>query len=169
VALKTLLGPAIARVLEARGNAEPALVRANQMALTIAAIHGLEGFRDLGTFENGDFEHTFAERDVIPMSAKEKAETVKADIDAGLPLLFSMKRHGYSEEEIEEVKASEEYRLRIMKLFFEVAEKVGKTDVPMETFMRAFGWTDEQLADMGTQKMAAIKLQQEDKVPPVRQ
>jgi hypothetical protein len=169
VALKTLLGPAVARVLEARGNAEPALVRANQMALTIAGVHNLESFRDLGSFEKGDFQHTFAERDVIPMSAKEKAELVKADADAGMPLLFSMKRHGFSEEEIEEVKASEEYKLRIARLFFEVAEKVGRTDVPMETFMRAFGWTDEQLKAMGTQKLAAIKLKQEDAVPPVRQ
>jgi hypothetical protein len=166
VALKTLLGPAVARVLEARGNAEPALVRANQMALTIAGIHNLDGFGGLGSFENGDFNHTFAERDVIPVSAKEKAEMVKVDADAGMPLLFSMKRHGFSEEEIKEVQASEEYKLRIAKLFFDVAEKVGKTGVPMETFMRAFGWTDEQLRAMGTQKLAAIKLQQEDVIPP---
>lgn len=169
VALKTLLGPAVSRVLEARGNAEPALIRANQMALTIAGLHNLDGFQDLGSFEEGALEHTFAERDVIPMSAKEKAETVKADIDAGIPLLFSMKQHGYSEEQIKEVQQSEEYKLRMAKLFFDVAGQVNASGVPMETFMRAFGWTDEQLQNMGTQKLAAIKLQQEDKVPPVRQ
>jgi hypothetical protein len=169
VALKTLLGPAIARVLDARGNAEPALIRANQMALTIAGIQGLEDFRDLGSFDAGDFEHTFAERDVIPVSAKEKAEMVKADVDAGLPLLFSMKQHGYSEEQIAEVMQSEEYRLRAAKLFLEVTAQVSSSGIPLETFLRAFGWTDKDLDGMGMQRLAAIKLKQEDRVPPVRQ
>jgi hypothetical protein len=166
VALKTLLGPAIARVLDARGNAEPALVRANQMALTIAGLHALDGFQDLGTFENGDFDHTFGERDVIPMSARERAETVKADVDAGIPLLFSMKRNGFSEEEVREVEKSEEYKLQMGKLFFEVANQAKAAGLPMETFLRGFGWTEEQLKNMGTQKLAAIKLEQEDVVPP---
>jgi hypothetical protein len=169
VALKTLLGPAIDKVLEARGNAEAALIRANQMALTIAGIHRLDGFQDLGTFESGALAHTFAERDVIPPSAKEKADTVSAEVTAGMPLLISLKRNGFSETEIQEVMQSEEYRLRIAKLFFEVADKVSMTDVPMETFMRAFGWTDEQMQNMGTQRLAAIKLKQEDRVPPMRQ
>lgn len=169
VALKTLLGPAIAKVIDARGNAEPALIRANQMALTIAGLHGLEGFRDLGTFEAGDFEHTFAEHDVVPVSAKERAEMVKADTAAGMPLLFSMKRHGFSEEEVGEVANSEEYRLGLMKLRMEVAKLGVDSGMPVETLMRAMGWTNAQLADMGTQKLAAIKLEQEDAVPPVRQ
>lgn len=169
VALKTLLGPAIDKVLEARGNAEAALVRANQMALTIAGLHGLEGFKELGTFENGDLVHRFAERDVIPMGAKEKAETIKVEGEAGIPLLFSMKRHGFSEEEINEVTQSEEYRLRIEKLLWEASEKAVASGVAIETYLRRLGWTDQQLSDLGTQKMAAIKAQQEDRVPLVRQ
>ena len=102
VALRTLLGPAIDKVLEARGNAEPALVRANQMALTIAGLHQLEGFKDLGSFENGDLEHTFAERDVIPTSKKERAETVKTFTDSGMALEFAMKQNGFTQDEIDE-------------------------------------------------------------------
>jgi hypothetical protein len=165
LALKTLLGPAIDKGLEARGNAEAALVRANQMALTIAGVHKLKGFDNLGSFDNGDLVHTFAERDVIPMSAKEKAETIQAETAAGMPLIFSMKQHGFSEEQINDVIASEEYKLRIAKLLFEVSEKAVASQIPIETILRAFGWTNEQLAAMGTQRLAAIKLQQEDRVP----
>ncbi|OGR31699.1 MAG: hypothetical protein A2139_07595 [Desulfobacca sp. RBG_16_60_12] len=169
LALKILLGPAVDKVIEARGNAEPALVRANQMALTIAGIHKLDGFQDLGSFESGALAHTFAERDVIPMSAKERAETVGAEVTAGMPLLFSMKRNGFTDAEIAEVMKSEEYRLRMAKLLFEVAQVSGASGMPFETLLRSFGWTDEQLTNMGTQKLAAIKLMQEDRIPPVRQ
>lgn len=36
--------------------------------------------------------------------------------------------------------------------------------IPFEAFARSYGWSDEQLAEFGTQKMADIKLQQEDVV-----
>ena len=169
VALQRLLGSAIDRVLEARGNAEAAMVRADQMALTIAGVHSLEGFRDLGSFENGDFIHTFAEREVIPLSAKERADAVKAEIDAGLPLQLSLKRHGYTEQEIQEVVTSEEYRLRMDKLLWEAASQAVGAGITLETYLRRLGWTDEQLRDLGTQKLAAIKLKQEDRIPPTRQ
>jgi len=169
VALKTLLGPAIDKVLEARGNAEPALIRADQMALTIAGIHQLEGFKALGSFDNGDLEHTFAERDVVPMSAKEKAEVIKAEVDAGIPLLTAMKHYGFSDDQINDVSQTEEYRLRIDKLLWEASEKAVASGVSIETYLRRLGWTDQQLADLGTQKLAAIKLQQEDRVTSVRQ
>jgi hypothetical protein len=99
-ALQTLLGPAIDKVIEARGNAETALVRANQMALTIAGIHGLEGFREIGKFESGDLAHSFADREVIALDKKERAENVKADVESGMALEFAMKQNGYTEDEI---------------------------------------------------------------------
>lgn len=37
--------------------------------------------------------------------------------------------------------------------------------IPAEAVLRDFGWTDKQLVDYGTQKAAAIKLQQEDTIP----
>jgi len=169
VALKTLLGPAIDKALEARGNAEAALVRANQMAITIAGIHKLNGFQDLGTFESGALAHTFAERDVIPMTAREKAETVKSETDAGLPLLFSMKRQGFSEADIKEVLQSEEYKLRMMKLVLEIGQLSAASGLPLETVLRALGWTNEMLQTMGVQRLAAIKIKQEDRIPPVKQ
>jgi len=99
-ALQTMLGPAIDKVIEARGNAETALVRADQMALTIAGIHGLEGFKDLGNFDKGDLAHSFADREVIKLDKKERAENVKADVESGMALEFAMKQNGYTDDEI---------------------------------------------------------------------
>jgi hypothetical protein len=64
-AVRLLLSDAVSRILEARGNAEAGLVRANQMALTIGADVGL--FGDIGTYENGDYDHHFTDRPVIPL------------------------------------------------------------------------------------------------------
>lgn len=88
-AVRLLLGPAIARLEEARGNAEAALVRADQMALTLGKVHNL--FRGLGSFERGDFEHSFEPRDVLPTDSLERAQTqqaeglaLKAYVEAGM-------------------------------------------------------------------------------------
>jgi hypothetical protein len=89
-AVRLMLAPAIARLTEARGSAESALIRADQMALTMGANAGLW---DVGTFENGDFEHAFEERDVLPNDELERAQAQQADgaalasyVSAGLPL-----------------------------------------------------------------------------------
>ena len=74
IALRYRLAPAIDKVIEARGNAEAGIIRADQMALTMASNFGLKDFRNLGNFEAGDFEHTFEERDVIAMSPREELE-----------------------------------------------------------------------------------------------
>ena len=101
-ALQTLLSGAVDRALEARGNAEWALINAQRMALTIGQLHNLPGFdtATIGTYEAGDFIHSFQERDVIPLSKKERADTVKAYIDTGLSLEFALKQNGFSEDEI---------------------------------------------------------------------
>lgn len=169
VALKTLLGPAIDKVIEARGNAEPALVRAHQMALTIAQLHGLEGFKDLGSFDGGEFDHSFAERDVIPMSAKEKADTIKAQTDSGIPFVSALKLNGFTEDTVKEMTETLEYKLRIEKLLWEAVDKAVSSGIALETYLRRVGWTEEQLTDMGVQKLAAIKTKQEDRIPPTGQ
>lgn len=89
-AVRLMLAPAISRLTEARGNAESALIRANQMALTMGANANLW---DVGTFEGGDFEHGFEERDVLPNDELERAQAQQADgaalsayVSAGMPL-----------------------------------------------------------------------------------
>lgn len=98
VAAELLLGDAIDRLLEARGNAEAALVRADQMALTIAQAAGI--VEDIGAYENGDFDHHFAERPVLKLSDGERAALVQAWVTAGVPLRTALKRVGWSEDDV---------------------------------------------------------------------
>ena len=98
VAAELLLGDAIDRILEARGNAETALVRADQMALTIAQAAGLVS--DIGDYANGDFDHTFAERPVLKLSDGERAALVQAWVKSNVPLRTALRRVGWSEDEI---------------------------------------------------------------------
>lgn len=90
-AIRFMLTAAIAKAEEARGNAEAALIRANQMALTIGAYHGL--FQNIGGYEtaykNGDLQHTFRERSVVPLSEEEEAQVTKIKAEA------AEKRLGY--------------------------------------------------------------------------
>lgn len=117
-ALRFLLGPAIARVEEARGNAEQGLSRANQMALTLAAFHGLPGFTDLGgTFDDGTFEHSFKEQDVIPLSDLEKEQernlswqTAGLEKDAGVSLEQILRERGFDEQQIAQIVQENEAR-----------------------------------------------------------
>lgn len=90
-AIRLLMAPAEKRVIEARGNAETALTRADEMALTMGAELGLWS---VGTYERGDFEHSFAERSIFPLSDIDEAEAHRARAQAaqgytsaGVPLM----------------------------------------------------------------------------------
>lgn len=98
VAAEMLLGDAIDRLLEARGNAEAALIRADQMALTIGAAAGI--FADVGAYEDGAFDHSFAERPVLKLSDNERAALVQSWVQAGVPLRTALRRVGWSEDDI---------------------------------------------------------------------
>jgi hypothetical protein len=102
VAVRLLLSDALDRLLEARGNAETALVRAQQMALTIGQAQGL--FSGLGTYESGALEHKFADRDVFPLSAEEKGAIVKTMVEAGFPLAFAARKAGFDEADIKQLE-----------------------------------------------------------------
>jgi hypothetical protein len=100
-AVRLLLSQAVDRTIEARGNIETGLARADAMALTMGVNAGL--FRRIGTYERGDFEHTFAEREVIPFSTQEQAETLKTEVDAGIPLVTAARRRGWTEAELKQM------------------------------------------------------------------
>jgi hypothetical protein len=104
-ALQLLLAPAIAKVIEARGNIEPALARADAMALTMAAQAGLEGFKGIGSFEAGDFEHSFEERETLPLPDFERAEQGEIEVRMGIPLRTVLRRQGWGEAELEQLDA----------------------------------------------------------------
>jgi hypothetical protein len=101
-----MLGPAIKRLEEARGNAESALVRAHQMALTIG--QNLSLFGNLGgDFDSGAFEHAFEARDILPTDDLEMAQTSQANaaalasmVAAGVPVEIGMVEiYGWTEEQ----------------------------------------------------------------------
>jgi type IV secretory pathway protease TraF len=114
-ALRVKLLPALSRAEEARANLEDALVRANQMALTIGQNRGLPGFEGLGSYDDGDFAHGFAERDVIPLSDLEaaqgdvqKATAAKLRVELGVSKRKAQQELGYTEQEIDEMAQEKE-------------------------------------------------------------
>ena len=105
-ALQLLLAPAIKKAEEARGNAEAALIRANEMALSIGANAGI--FSGIGAYESGDFEHHFQKRDVLPISDIEQAEESKLYVEMGVPLKTALRRQGWSEADLEQLAADQQ-------------------------------------------------------------
>ena len=105
-AIRLMMGDAIDRVKEARGNFEAALSRAHAMALSLGAALGI--FTGIGTYDAGNFEHSFREREIIPTGDDERAALLTALTGAGLPLPLAMKLAGYSEPDIQEAAAAEQ-------------------------------------------------------------
>lgn len=90
--LELLLKAAGQRVLDARGALERALVRAQQMALTMGQMAGLAGFAaaDIGAYEAGDFGHVFTARDVFEPTLAAKAAALKELTAAGVPVKLAL-------------------------------------------------------------------------------
>ncbi|MDQ3541026.1 MAG: hypothetical protein M3440_10085, partial [Chloroflexota bacterium] len=113
-ALQTLLKPAIAKIEEARGNAETALARADMMALTIGQFAELKDFdaASIGTYEDGSYDHQFTARSVVPAGDEEqgavdlaRVQRVKAWTDAGLGIDAAMRLESFSGEQIKTATA----------------------------------------------------------------
>lgn len=134
IAIRYLMAPAIDRVLETRANAEAGLIQANQMALTIAAFHKLEGFTELGAFEDGDFEHSFAPRDVIPTSELEEQEISYRRSQAAV----LKKQYGYSREQLWREDGLDEEQIAQMQRESE-AEQATVADQVLDRFAAGEG------------------------------
>ena len=106
VAAELLLGDAIDRLLEARGNAEAALVRADAMALTIGQNAAI--WEGMGSYESGDFDHKFAPRATIPLPEAAKAELVTKWVQAGVSLTTALRRVGWSEDDLVKLREDQE-------------------------------------------------------------
>jgi hypothetical protein len=106
-AISYQLTAAKANAEEVRGNAEQALARADMMLLSIAQYFKLSGFESssIGTYDNGDFDHWFSQRDVLPMTLEEdvetagkRAEQVTALTSAGAGLSAAARAAGYDDD-----------------------------------------------------------------------
>lgn len=108
-AVRFMLGPAIKRAEEVRGYGEFAMVRAHQMAITIAQHAGLGNFAAVGTYEEGKLDHRFKERDVIPISEEEKSAIDQVQVNTaaikleklGVSRLQVLDELGYDEKAVE--------------------------------------------------------------------
>lgn len=100
-ALQLKLTPATTLVNEVRGGAETALARADMMALSIGKFLGIPGFTEIGEFDKGELDHTFAERDVIPLTEEDRADAAKVWIETGMDRDDAYKRVGMTDDEIE--------------------------------------------------------------------
>lgn len=121
-ALRINRSPAVAKVLQRRPNYDNALVRAQQMALSIAGWRRYEGFGniDLNTFASGGLEHSIGERPVFendPIDDLEEDklfwENAKLAKEAGVPLTIYLKQQGWEQKDIAEITNSEEYQARL--------------------------------------------------------
>jgi len=106
-AARIMMTDAIDKILEARGNAMQALVRANQMALTMGKAIGIEEFTGLGEFDDGGLDHHYEPRDAIAITETEhweleqaKAEAAKAQQESGVSVAATLRDRGYSDDEI---------------------------------------------------------------------
>jgi hypothetical protein len=115
--IRTRLASALSRAVEARGNAERTLVRAQQMALTLGQVAGV--FKGLGDFAKGDLDHTFQEREILALDSDVKATIEKAIWDAaksaqlvGVGLDVFLRRQGWSQQQIDEIVNSPDYKNR---------------------------------------------------------
>lgn len=63
--------------------------------------------------------------------------------------------------------ADEAEMLEVKKLFWETVKNAVDSGVALETALRDLGWDDKQLKDYGIQRLADIKLKQEDKIPEI--
>lgn len=96
-AIKQLLSGAISRANEARGNFIQSLIRINEMCLTLGSINGLFS---VGSYENGDFDHSIQCPEMFETTLAEKAANVKAFVESGMALATAMRLSGYSEQEV---------------------------------------------------------------------
>lgn len=81
-AVRLLLGDALSRIKEARTNFEAGLIKSDSMVLTIGQRMGI--WSGLGEYDDGSLDHEYKERELLPVSIDEKAETMKKLVDAGV-------------------------------------------------------------------------------------
>ena len=111
---------------------------------------------------------------ILPSSS---ASTTQTEINSGIPLVTSLRRKGWSTQDIKQliddmndksIQTSKQ-SLEAEKLLWEAAQAAINAGVPLEVFLANQGWDDAMLKEFGEKKLAAIKLKQEDVIPPTEQ
>jgi hypothetical protein len=124
-ALRINRAPAENKVLQRRPNYDDAIRRAQMMAVSIGGMRGYEGFDGFNkdSYENGDLEHTIGERPVFNKDPFDDLEYDKEFWDVatqakafGIPPLLFLKQKGWTDEQINEIKNSDEYKAHLATL-----------------------------------------------------
>lgn len=100
------------QVVRRRQNYDAALVRAHQMAISIAAQNGYEpyapGFSS-DSYAKGDLNHAIGERPVFMVDSTQRLEderrrgwALRALTGGGLPLAIAMRRVGFSDQDVQD-------------------------------------------------------------------
>jgi hypothetical protein len=99
------------------------------------------------------------------------ANIIQTLVSTGVPLITALRRQGWTNNDVKQLQddllksPNDKNSIEIKKILWEAARNAVQAGVPLETFLKAQGWTDEELEEMGTQRLAAIVLQQEDTIP----
>lgn len=96
-AIRYMFDGMISRVQEARGSAESALIRAHQMALTVGQNNGV--FPRVGEWINGDMQHHFGEREILPRDLTEEAQVFALLTQGGMAVEAAARFIGRNEVE----------------------------------------------------------------------
>lgn len=98
------------RVVEARGNYDGVLVRAQQMALSIGGMRRYEGFEpfSLDSFDRGDLDHRIGARPVLASGVD--APQIDQAVKTGVPGRFLWGKLGldFTQSELDEMRKEEE-------------------------------------------------------------
>jgi len=112
-ALRILQSGATDKIEARRPSYDNALVRAHEMAMSIGTMREYDGYKNIGTYEKGDFEHNIGQRHVFKVDEVDKLEEdlllwqgVAAATATGIPLEVALKRRGFNEKEILEMRGT---------------------------------------------------------------
>lgn len=100
-AIRTLLSSAIDRANDAQASLIYALIKCDEIALTIGQFIGI--FSGLGTYENNEFSHSLGVEDMFPLDLDERAVTLNGFIGAGMALKSALRLVKFTDEEIEQI------------------------------------------------------------------
>lgn len=89
--------------------------------------------------------------------------------DLGLPSDQVWGEMGYTPEQVAEFKEMPEHRWWNEKEMWQALAYAVQAGIPAETFLMRYGWGLDDLKELGTQRLAAIRLAQEDVIPTDRQ
>jgi hypothetical protein len=117
--VKSAYSDAIDRFVEAQGNYDDGLVRAQKMAISIGGLRGYEGFQayNLDSYAKGDLDHFIKGRAIVEdeLSKEQKIQALQA---AGASIQLILREMGYDEETIaDEVTIKEKAQRDAVRAF----------------------------------------------------